>query len=472
MRVLSGSIPSRRNESPAVPAVGDALSRTLERLGTPHVRSLDAMAAGRRGDTLRSLLSYGATVAAGHALVRARARHARVNHEYSGNGVANWCGALVGTGHRPVARTTDAAERTALASAFADWSDDADAEGRTDFAGLQLAVAEHLVTDGEGLVILADTPDGLRLRVIPPEMLDAATTRGLPDGGAIVNGVELDARGRRVAYWILPERPESTFAPAAPPVRIDAADVLHIMRPLGAGQVRGLSWLAAAVLAASDLDGLLDALRMGARVAALHAGFVTDAGQLGQAPFPDATGDIAELSLEPGTVRVLPPGHDIKFSAPSAMRDTPGFVRLNLQGLAAALQIPEHLLSGDLSQANYSSLRAGLLPFRQRVAQIQATVLAPQLLRPVWRRWLAGEVLAGRVDAPLDLRATWIAPPVPHLDPAKEIAAAREALDLGLTSRTALVTEAGRLPEELDAERAADAARAAELGLTETETAE
>ena len=76
------------------------------------------------------------------------------------------------------------------------------------------------------------------------------------------------------------------------------------------------------------------------------------------------------------------------------------------------------------------------------------------------------------MDAPLDLRATWIAPPVPHLDPVKEVAAAREELALGLTSRTALVTEAGRLPEELDAERAADAAREAELGLAKTETAE
>lgn len=145
------------------------------------------------------------------------------------------------------------------------WADDADAAGRTDFWGLQRDIARHLIVDGEAVVIVHDDADGVRLQVVAPEQLDEAKTAELGGGRMIASGVEFDAQGRRVAYWLLPHRPHSTFTDYAPSIRFDAADVLHIMRPLGAGQVRGLSWLASAVLSASELDQLMDALLVGAK---------------------------------------------------------------------------------------------------------------------------------------------------------------------------------------------------------------
>lgn len=123
-------------------------------------------------------------------------------------------------------------------------------------------------------------------------------------------------------------------------------------------------------------------------------------------------------------------------------------------------------MSGDLTNANYSSLRAGLLPFRAKVEQVQYGTLVPQLLRPVWRRWIATEVLSGRLDLSPDLSAEWIMPRPMQVDPAKDLAAVREALALGLTSRTQAVNELGWNADDLDAEIAADRARETSLGLT------
>ncbi|GGL52170.1 phage portal protein [Wenxinia marina] len=431
-----------------------------------RVRRVDAAAVGRRGRSMAVFGSVNPEVAAGGRLSRERARYLAVNQPFLTNGTHNWITALVGTGIRPTPRAPNAE----LGFAFDAWAEEADHAGRADFWGLQATIARHLVVDGEALILLHDTPDGLRLQVIPPEQLDESRNARLGDDREIVQGVEFDAQGRRVAYHILPQQPTATFEHYAPPVRVDAADVLHIVQPIAAGQVRGLSWLAAAVLTANEFDQLLDALLVGAKIAAMHAGFITDTTNMGGigAAFPDADG-LSDISLEPGVVRVLPGGCDIKFSSPEAAKDSPAFVRMNLLALAAALGLPEHMLSGDLTNANYSSLRAGLLPFRARVEQTQYGVLVPQLLRPVWRRWLASEVVAGRLDVSPDIRAEWIMPRQAQVDPAKDMTAVKEALSMGLMSRSQAVAEMGWNAADLDAEIAADHARERELGLTFTD---
>ena len=90
--------------------------------------------------------------------------------------------------------------------------------------------------------------------------------------------------------------------------------------------------------------------------------------------------------LEPGTLKVLPPGYDIKFSDPAEIGDAVPFLQLQLRSIAAGLGVPEYLLTGDLSQANYSSLRAALVEFRTRLEQLQyqrdrLPVLPPDLAR-------------------------------------------------------------------------------------------
>lgn len=433
----------------------------------PARRMIDAAAGGRRGGGMGTFGPINPEVSAGATLTRSRARYLATNNPWLVNGVDNWSAALVGAGIRPTPRADDAGTRRAASRAFEVWADGADAAGRTDFWGLQRDVARHLIVDGEALVLIHDDADGIRLQVVAPEQLDEAKTAELGGGRLIVSGVEFDAQGRRVAYWLLPHRPHATFTDYAPPIRFDAADVLHVMRPLGAGQVRGLSWLAPAVLSANELDQLMDALLVGAKTSAMFAGFLTDLNATGGLPFDgDQAGSIMDTGLEPGTLKVLPAGIDVKFSAPDAAKDSPAFLRMNLQALAAALGLPEHLLSGDLTNANYSSLRAGLLPFRARVEQTQYGTLVPQFLRPVWRRWIVAEVLSGRLDLTPDLAAEWIMPRPMQVDPQKDLAAMKEALALGLTSRTKAVNELGWNADDLDEEIAADRARERDLGLT------
>jgi lambda family phage portal protein len=318
------------------------------------------------------------------------------------------------------------------------------------------------VVDGEALALLHRDPDGLRLQLLDPSQLDRSLSRDLGDGRAIVSGVEMDARGRATHYHVLNEQPGSTFLTATAPERLPASDVLHVFCRRAAGQARGISWLAPAVLAAKELDELLDAALVASKTSALLSAWLVNQNDMsGGHPFEEGE----PLSLEPGTVRTLPGGWDVKFLEPESLKELPQHARLHMQRLAAALGLPEHLLTGDLTQANYSSLRAGLLPFRQRMESIQYGTLAPQFLRPVWRAWAGLELVAGRLDVNPEAPVEWLMPRVPQVDPAKDLEATETALRLGLTSRSQAVAELGWSAEALDEEIQADREREAGLGL-------
>lgn len=427
------------------------------------VRRFDGAAGGRRGWGMGTFGRINPEVAAAGASLRSRASYLAMNNPWLSQAVANWTGALVGPGIVPTAKHPDAETRRALNAYFQSWADRADAEGRTDFWGLQAIAADAMVKAGEAVALLSDTAEGPQLRLLPSDLLDESKTAELSEGRSIFSGVELDATGARAAYWLMPERPVSVFTSYAPSIRVDADSVLHVFKPNAPGQLRGVSWLAPVILPANEFDQLCDALLLGAKVAAMHAAFLVDLNGTGEPYDGTEAGGIMETGLEPGTMKRLPSGLDVKFNSPGQAQQMDAFLKLNLRQLAAGLGLPDHLLSGDLTGANYSSLRAGLLPFRQRVEQIQYGVLVPQFLAPVWRRVIMHGVLSGEIQAPdfeanpeAYLRADWLPPRPMQVDPMKDVQATVAEIEAGLTSRRKAVAERGWTLEDLDSELAAE----------------
>jgi lambda family phage portal protein len=438
-----------------LPSLSDFWPRRTRRAAEAMTRRFDAAAGGRRAHGFGHFGRTQTEVSGAAHTVRSRSRALYANNPHIRNVVDNMVGSMIGAGIVP----TGDSEAVA---AFISWGDSADADQRTDFYGLQAEITRALIVDGESFVQLLDTEDGVRLRLLPAELIDESMTAELPNGGYVVNGAEFNASGERTAYRVLPARPAVFFETARPAVRIDARDILHIFKPIGVGQVRGISWLAPIVVPANELDAITDALAVGIKISALHAGFLVDQNNTGGAPFEES--DMDCVSLEPGVVRRLPAGYDIKFSSPQVARETASFLTYNLRMLAAGLGVPEHLLSGDLTGANYSSLRAGLLPFRQRLEQVQYHVLAPQFLTPVWRRVHTYSMLAGEIEAIPAVE--WLPPAWMQVDPAKQAEADASELAAGLTSRAKLVAARGWNVADLDKEIQADRERERELGLS------
>lgn len=437
-----------------------------------QTRRFDGAAGGRRWSSAPSFGRTGPETLAASAPIRSRARYFVANNPWAANGVSALVSGLVGFGIKPASQHPDAGNRASIGAAFTTWAKRADAEGRTDLFGLQANAARAMIVDGEAFLHIETRANGLRLRLLPAEMVDEADTRDLPNGGYVVAGIEFNAAGQRVAYHVLKSRPTAVFASTYGTIRVPAEDMLHLMHPLGAGQVRGVSWLAPILLRLSELDQLEDALAVGVKTAAMFAGFLVDQNGTGE-PFDtsDESG-ILTRGLEPGVLQRLPSGFDIRFSTPQQAQQTAEFVSHQIRAIAAGLGVPAHLVSGDLREANYGSLRAGMVAFRQKLEQIQFGTVIPQMCAPIWERAVSALILRGdlaatdfEAAAPLWLAAEHYPPPMPWIDPAKDVAAIRDALEGGLMSRRQAVAERGYDVETLDSEIAADREREARLGI-------
>lgn len=381
-------------------------------------RSYDGAGSGRRW---RGQPDMPANLSAMHTArgpLARRARYLAANNALAASGVEAWVSALVGTGIKPQSGHADPDLRAALNLAFEEWTDEADADGLTDFYGLQAIMVRRMVVDGEAFALLTigDTGGdaGLRIRLIDAEQVDASLNRELPEGGRIVQGIEFDATGRRVAYHVLPERPGMPFATLPLTARrVPAENIVHLFHAQTPGQVRGVTWFAPVLLRLADLDQWRDAQLVRQKVAAMLAGFVTNVDGSGQPFEGEQHGAALVGGLEPGTLKFLDPGQDVRFSEPARVgTEVIDFARVTEREIAVGLGLPAAVLTGDLSDVNYSSIRAGLVEWRRRVEALQHHVLAFQLLRPVWRRWAATEVLSGRVRTTVDaaMRVKFITP--------------------------------------------------------------
>ena len=439
-----------------------------------------AMAKRRLRGWQPPLENINSLVASGGPRLLARSRELVVTNGYAANACEAFASNLVGDGIKPSSLIEDPALRDRVQRLWLAWTDEADADGLTDFYGLQAMVAREMFVAGECFVRLRPrrAEDGLlvpiQLQLLQSEMLPFEKTEAAANGNRIRCGIEFDAIGRRVAYHFRRRHPgDSTDQGMVTPetVRVPAEDVLHIYRPIDAGQIRGLPHVAPAMVRLFLLDQYDDAELDRKKTAAMFAGFITKT-----APEDPMMGEgaadldgAAIASLEPGTMQVLLPGEDVKFSSPA---DVGGgyeaFQYRTLLAVSASLGLPYHLVTGDVRQANYSSLRAELVEFRRRIGQLQHGVMAHQLCRPIWRRWLETAVLSGALDAdPVTARPVqWIPPRWDWVDPLKDIQAQVLAMEAGLTSRRKVVEGTGYDIEEVDRENAADAKRASDLGLT------
>ncbi len=463
-------------------AIFDLFRRNPNQGGPKAVRARleGAMSKRRLRGWNPPLENINALVASGGPKLLARSRELVVTNGYAANACEAFAANLVGDGIKPSSLIADPALRDSVQRLWLAWTDEADADGLTDFYGLQAMVAREMFVAGECFVRLRPrrAEDGLlvplQLQLLQSEMLPFEKTEADPNGNPIRCGIEFDLIGRRVAYHFRRRHPgDSTDQRLAIPetVRVPAEEVLHIYRPIDAGQIRGLPHVAPAMVRLFLLDQYDDAELDRKKTAAMFAGFITKT-----APEDPMMGEgaadldgAAIASLEPGTMQVLLPGEDVKFSSPA---DVGGgyeaFQYRTLLAVSASLGLPYHLVTGDVRQANYSSLRAELVEFRRRIGQLQHGVIAHQLCRPIWRRWLETAVLSGALDTdPTALRAVqWIPPRWDWVDPLKDIQAQVLAMEAGITSRRKVVEATGYDVEEVDRDNAADAARVKELGLS------
>lgn len=438
----------------------------------PNRRGLEAAAGGYRWNSSRPLTSLPREIERGSEIIRGRVQNLVVNDALASTAVDQLVAQLVGAGIRPRPAHPSAARRTAILKAHTAWARRADAEGRLDWFGLQAASVRSMITLGEAFLRIERGPDRtvpFRLRLLDPRLVPAVDQE-LPTGARLRAGVEVSPTGERLAYHLRPLDGSSLE-----PIRVPASEMIHLFRPLAPGQMRGLSWLSPILMRLQDVADLQDARLVTFKSAALYtASIETPAALDGSAPF-DPDPKSYDVGLEPGSVFHMLPGDKLTFNQPPSPDESyQHYLAAMLTQVAACLGLTYEQLTGDTSRSNFSSSRVALLNQAAILDPIQHGLIVPQLVRPIWEKFIAFSILNKAFDAPDfasfpdDYAAEFHPPTRAYVDPEKEVNALRAAIDAGLTSRAQVVSQQGYDVEQIDAERAADAAREASFKLKET----
>src|SRR6185369_9728295 len=149
------------------------------RSGAPRPMAFDAGKANRRlRGVTTSTVAINTLIRSYGRNVLARSRYLAANNPYAAAAKETFVSALVGTGIKPSSLVTDPTLKAAIAQAWLDWTDEADADGLTDLHGLEGLVAAEMFEAGECCVRIrrrlpqAGLTVPFQLQLLPAEMLD------------------------------------------------------------------------------------------------------------------------------------------------------------------------------------------------------------------------------------------------------------------------------------------------------------
>lgn len=409
--------------------------------------------------------------------LRATARDLVRNSPHANRAVRVLSTHIAGTGVRPRAKVVgmqkDAAEAISRISRD-QWDrfvENCDPEGQMDFYGQQRLVARATAEGGEALRIWVPYAEDGRLfwrcQVVEGDLLDHQKNEMLANGGRIVQGVEFDQMGRRVAYWMHEWHPGERYLAGGfhfDVKRVPAEFVDHVYEILRPGQVRGVSWLAPAATILRDVDDLAEAEVVRKKLEACISMVVHNSAddQIGGAPMASlseakgsdgaalktSAGDPIER-MQPGMIFEARPGWDVSFNAPPASEGLVEHMKERFHAIAAGTGTTYFQLTGDMSKANYSSMRAGELDFARLVDVWQADLMITQSGRPGWRRVMRAAQVNGELRSPRIPGAAWTPPARPWVDPKSDATAAIMQIEAGLISAPEVIERTGRTPEEV-----------------------
>lgn len=400
------------------------------------------------------------------AKLRDRSRDLVRNTPYGERGISELVTQTIGTGITAQARGAEEPINRVIDEIWAKWNDECDADGQLDFNGIQELVTRSVLESGECLIRYRPrlSDDGLsiplQLQVIEPDLLDHSKTEVLKNvqyTTYVIQGVEHDLIGRRLAYWMFPQHPGDVLqwpSRSLSSERIPAREIVHVYRKKRPGQVRGVPVLAPVIMAMRDLDEYQDALRVRAKIEACLAAFVTAPGGEDVPTIGTTTTDDSGKRIEefrPGMIMYGKPGEDVKFFAPTGVGGYAEYVRQNERSIATGMGLTYEQLTGDLSNVNYSSYRAGLLSFRTGIQSFRWLCLIPGFLQPIRRRFIDNAFAAGKIPDVI-YQTEWTPPSFGSIDPLKDAEAADMDLRTGRATWPQAVAEQGFDPRKQIAE--------------------
>lgn len=288
----------------------------------------------------------------------------------------------------------------------------------------------------------------------------------LRSGHKIIQGVEVDARGRQVAYWVTLLNGQSKRVPAIGEKSKRRLAWLYYGTQKRINDIRGIPLLGCVLQQLKEMDRFKDAELRAAVVNAIFPLFIKrdqpgiatapisgGAVRKGTATVTDGDGSTRNLQVDsmiPGTImeRLEVGEEPVSFNTQRPNINFGAFESAIVNSIAWANEIPPEILK-LLFGNNFSASRQASNEFKTYLKKARL-VHSEQFNQTIYQEWLISMVLSGDILAPGFLDAwravdififgAWILtewPGVirPSVDLLKDVAAYEKAIKQGLTTR-------------------------------------
>lgn len=403
--------------------------------------------------------------------------------------VANEVGAYI----RPLFEFDNPEVKTALNKQWKKFVKHADADGVLNFYG-QLALASLTRFSGAECFIrirprrMPQFPVPFQVQLLESEMVPTTLFKTMPNGNEVMYGIEFNRQNQKVAWHFYKYHPSDWTSLQAmgkndinDTVRVPASLVIHHFEPERPGQCRGRPATVQSLVAAFEYQEYSDAERVRKKIKAHHTAFL----ERGEYPESDdflydpMTGklldgaDDDQTNIEAGMYNVLNPGEKVKF--PDGDVTGAGYSDYQyweVLSQAAGFAQPYQIYSGDLRGMNDRLWRAITNEWYRMIDMGRDHLVVHQICEKVKDFFVDAMWLNNLVDMPdyenrRDdyLSVEWQPQARKFLHPVQDIQAKKLEKEEGFNSRSAIITEMGRDPENVDRQRAEDHERAEKLGL-------
>lgn len=352
--------------------------------------------------------------------LRNRSRHGYRNSALLRSAINKGVTAEVGKGVVISSLVKDEETRKIINQLWKQHQHQLDPWGDQTFGGiLDMAVRARKMA-GEVFIRRIPTPISMGFQVpFQLEMLESdfcpmGFNKRLGNGRRVVQGIELAGR-RKVAIYFHKRHP-SEYEPDTnirldDLVRVPIRDVIHHYKVSRPGQLRGEPDTAAALLKDREFSDYSDAELNRKKTRSAFTGFLYRDSfgeedmefdpQTGKPYFPDTEAPQAEETVQAGTILRGLAGEKLElFDGDDTGAGFKDFVKWQAQQLAAALDIPYPLLTGDWEGLSDRTIRAILNEQRRGVSADQNNLLGFQVCLQVWRWMIDCCILNGLISAP------------------------------------------------------------------------